>query len=64
MGTYNQKLGFITIQLVEFLKTNEINLDCDEDLDIISNYFEKNFRIKLSRAVLKNRTTEISKNLL
>ena len=59
MTTYDQRLDFITIKITEFLKHNEINIDCDDDLDIISKYLEKNFRISLSRKVLKNRAKKI-----
>ena len=59
MAEYNHKIDFITIQIIEFLKTNEIDIDRDEDLDIISKYLEKNFRIKLGRKALSERAKKI-----
>ena len=55
MADYNERVGYLTQQLIKYVEENEIDLDNDDHLDILREYIYKNFKINITREPIKNR---------
>jgi len=55
MANYDQKLDYLTEQLVKYIEENQIDIDNDDHLDILRQYMVERFRINLTREPIRNR---------
>ena len=59
MADYNERVGYLTQQLIKYVEENEINLDNDDHLDILREYIYENFRISITREPIKRRLKKL-----
>jgi hypothetical protein len=55
MASYDQKVDFLTQEILKFIESSEIDLDNDDHMEIVSDYIYNTFRIKIATTPIRNR---------
>jgi len=59
MADYDQKLDYLTEQIVKYISENEIDIDNDDHLDIVRDFIYTRFKITITREPIRNRIKKI-----
>ena len=59
MADYDHKLDYLTEQIVKYITENEIDIDDDDHLDIVTDFIYNRFKIKMAREPIRNRIKKI-----
>jgi hypothetical protein len=59
MASYDHKVDFLTQEIVKFIESNEIDLDNDDHMKIVTDYIYDTFRIRIPKTPIRNRINNL-----
>ena len=59
MANFNQKVDFLTESIIKYVKENDLDVNNNDHIDILTDYIYNRFKIKIAAAPIKKRLKKL-----